>query len=224
MATPGLQRAPTQGIGCWVAKAKLLLTEMASTHLLVCAQRSFVSPTRCLQQLTPLSAATAAAGVTAIVGGQQVRVGRPEWVLSQLGPTATSASSQLSLTTPDHAGRLTSVYVSVGDQLLGGLGFRDSLRPDAVETVKILQQMGLKILLLSGDDTATVKAVAAQAGIAVENAYGSNTPSEKLEVIRRLQVGCDAHVGVVCVIPCQNAHVGVVCVTLCQTLTSLCCG
>lgn len=119
-------------------------------------------------------------------------VGRPDWVLSQLPADATSATPQLSLTTSDQAGKLTSVYVSVGDQLLGGLGFRDALRPDAVETVRTLQQMGLRVFLLSGDDTATVKAVAAQAGIAAEDAYGSNTPTQKLDVIRRLQVSTRA--------------------------------
>jgi P-type E1-E2 ATPase len=49
------------------------------------------------------------------------------------------------------------VYVAVGDVLLGGLGFRDVLRPDASDTVSALQALGLRVFLLSGDDTATVQ-------------------------------------------------------------------
>lgn len=47
--------------------------------------------------------------------------------------------------------------MAVGDTLLGGLGFRDVLRPDAADTVSTLQAMGLKVFLLSGDDSATVQ-------------------------------------------------------------------
>jgi len=52
---------------------------------------------------------------------------------------------------------LCQVYVAVGDVLLGGLGFRDVLRPDAVDTVSALQSLGLRVFLLSGDDSATVQ-------------------------------------------------------------------
>lgn len=117
-------------------------------------------------------------------------VGRPDWVLSQLPEPSRAPASflQQSAAADAAAGKSTQVYVAVGDQLLGGLGFRDSLRQDAVETVAALKRMGLRVFLLSGDDTATVKAVAAQAGIAAGDAYGSNTPGQKLAVIRELQV------------------------------------
>lgn len=45
----------------------------------------------------------------------------------------------------------------MGDVLLGGLGFRDVLRPDASDTVSALQALGLRVFLLSGDDKATVQ-------------------------------------------------------------------
>jgi P-type E1-E2 ATPase len=121
-----------------------------------------------------------------------VLVGRPDWVLSQLPTSSQAAASQLqqAAAADAAAGKSTQVYVAVGDQLLGGLGFRDTLRQDALETVAALKAMGLRVYLLSGDDTATVKAVAAQAGIAAGDAFGSNTPKQKLDVIRELQVRC----------------------------------
>ncbi|KAF6265672.1 heavy metal translocatin [Scenedesmus sp. NREL 46B-D3] len=129
------------------------------------------------------------AGVVATVEGQRVLVGRPDWVLSQLPDSAHPAASQLqqAAAADSAAGKSTQVYVAVGDLLLGGLGFRDTLRQDAVETVAALKRMGLRVLLLSGDDAATVQAVAARAGIAAGDAYGNNTPEQKLGVIRQLQ-------------------------------------
>lgn len=45
----------------------------------------------------------------------------------------------------------------------------------------------VRVFLLSGDDAATVQAVAAQAGVPAGNAFGSRRPGEKLQVIRQLQ-------------------------------------
>ena len=62
----------------------------------------------------------------------------------------------------------TTVYVGeAGRGVLGALGFRDALRPDAAATVARLRAMGLRVALLSGDNAAAVAAAAAGAGIPV---------------------------------------------------------
>ena len=62
----------------------------------------------------------------------------------------------------------TTVYVGeAGRGVLGALGFRDALRPDAAATVLRLRSMGLRVALLSGDNAAAVAAAAAAAGIPV---------------------------------------------------------
>ncbi|KAF8061329.1 PAA2 [Scenedesmus sp. PABB004] len=126
-------------------------------------------------------------GVAAVIGGQPVLVGRPEWVLGQLPEAQRAAAAQLAPPGEPGGARGTQVLVAVGPRLLGGLSFRDALRPDAARTVAALQGMGLRVFLLSGDDDATVQAVAAAAGIAPGDAFGSNSPQDKLAVITRLQ-------------------------------------
>ena len=62
----------------------------------------------------------------------------------------------------------TTVYVGeAGRGVLGALGFRDTLRPDAAATVARLRAMGLRVALLSGDNAAAAAAAAAGAGIPV---------------------------------------------------------
>ena len=60
------------------------------------------------------------------------------------------------------------VYVGVdGRGVVGRLGFRDALRPDSADVVRRLQDMSIRVALLSGDNAAAVGAIAAQAGIQV---------------------------------------------------------
>lgn len=60
------------------------------------------------------------------------------------------------------------VYVGVdGRGVVGRLGFRDALRPDSADVVRRLQDMSIRVALLSGDNAAAVRAIAVQAGIQV---------------------------------------------------------
>ena len=70
------------------------------------------------------------------------------------------------------------VYVGVdGRGMVGRLGFRDVLRADSADVVRRLQDMSIRVALLSGDNAAAVAAAAAQAGIQV--------PTLHLLVVRR---------------------------------------
>ena len=60
------------------------------------------------------------------------------------------------------------MYVGVdGRGMVGRLGFRDALRADSADVVRRLQDMSIRVALLSGDNAAAVAAAAAQAGIQV---------------------------------------------------------
>ncbi|QEA11916.1 heavy metal translocating P-type ATPase [Comamonas flocculans] len=61
----------------------------------------------------------------------------------------------------------------------------DPLRPHAAEAVARLQALGIHTAVLSGDNDATVRAIAAQAGI--EDARGSLLPEDKLGALAALQ-------------------------------------
>lgn len=81
----------------------------------------------------------------------------------------------------------TSVYIGSNGQLIGSLAFSDVLRPDAVHTVSSLQERGMRLLVFSGDDPATVRSVAQQVGVDAGDAVGGLTPQGKLERLQQLR-------------------------------------
>ena len=103
-------------------------------------------------------------GAFATVGGSLVAVGRREWVEAQCGGSGAADGQQTGASRaaaaaaassrppasgfPDAAGGdegASSVWVGAkGRGLLGVLGLRDTLRPDAKETVQRLKEMGMR--------------------------------------------------------------------------------
>ncbi|MBD2092795.1 copper-translocating P-type ATPase [Microcoleus sp. FACHB-1515] len=114
-------------------------------------------------------------GVSAVVQGQTVRLGTQAW-LEQHG----IAISDL----PPIAGS-TIVYVACDQQFAGAIAVRDQLRPEARSIISQLQQMGLDVLLLTGDRLEAAQEVAQQLGI--DRVYASTPPDRKAAVIAELQ-------------------------------------
>ena len=81
----------------------------------------------------------------------------------------------------------TVVLVARGQQMLGLLAFGDTLRPEAARTVAALHQLGIKTMVISGDNAAATRHMAAAAGIA--EFYGGLLPQDKVALIRTLQQG-----------------------------------
>lgn len=77
------------------------------------------------------------------------------------------------------------VYVGKNQQLIGLIALEDSLRPQAVETVAKLQQMGLKTVLLTGDRQKVAERIAQQLGIS--QVFAEVKPEAKAQVIQSLQ-------------------------------------
>ncbi|KAI9831558.1 MAG: hypothetical protein M1819_004788 [Sarea resinae] len=69
------------------------------------------------------------------------------------------------------------------------LATADPLRPSATPVIRRLQQMGIAVYLLSGDNVTTATAVGSSVGIKPENVIAGVLPHEKAEVIRQLQRG-----------------------------------
>ena len=79
----------------------------------------------------------------------------------------------------------TPFWIGEETRILGVLALSAPLRPSAREAVQILQQMGLKVCLLTGDNARTAHAVAQQASI--QTVYAGVLPQGKEEILRRLQ-------------------------------------
>jgi P-type Cu2+ transporter len=81
----------------------------------------------------------------------------------------------------------TVVYVALAGVVVGLIAVRDELRADAVTTVQRLQQMGLKVMLLTGDRKSTALAIAQTLNIPAQNVLAEVRPEGKAQVIAQLQ-------------------------------------
>jgi Cu+-exporting ATPase len=79
----------------------------------------------------------------------------------------------------------TAIFLAVGGKPVGVIAAADTLKPRAAQTVAKLQAMGLKILLLSGDNKMTAAAVAASIGI--EDVLAEVLPGDKAKKVAELQ-------------------------------------
>ncbi|MBV6456910.1 MAG: Cadmium-transporting ATPase [Fimbriimonadaceae bacterium] len=88
----------------------------------------------------------------------------------------------------------TVVILGNTDRALGVIAVADTVRETSIQAVNELHALGVKTLMLTGDNVRTAKAIAAQVGI--DDARGDLLPEDKLTIIQGLTDG-QAHVGMV---------------------------
>lgn len=122
-------------------------------------------------------------GAAAKVNGEVVLVGSGEWLQQQGIAVETPLSEGL-------AGK-TLVYVAIGGRLAGMIACSEALRTDAKAAVERLQQMGLRVMLLTGDRLEVATAIAQQLELAPTDILAQVRPQQKAEAIAALQAqGC----------------------------------
>jgi Cu+-exporting ATPase len=84
----------------------------------------------------------------------------------------------------EQAGK-TAMLVAVDGRLVGLIAVADTLKEHSSEAVKALQQMGLEVIMITGDNQRTAQAIAQQVG--VNRVLAEVLPSEKATEIKRLQ-------------------------------------
>lgn len=83
----------------------------------------------------------------------------------------------------------TAMLVAVDGYLVGVVADADEVKESAKEAVNDLKERGLDVLMLTGDNDRTAKAVAEQVGIDRENVRAEVLPDEKADVIEDVQSG-----------------------------------
>ncbi|PQV62799.1 Cd2+/Zn2+-exporting ATPase/cation-transporting P-type ATPase C/Cu+-exporting ATPase [Abditibacterium utsteinense] len=117
-----------------------------------------------------------ARGAKATVGGKIVLVGNPA-LLRENGVT---------ISQPIEASGETPVHVAVDGQFAGVLFIADVLRPGAKEALAQLKATGVKkIVMLTGDNAATAKAIAS--GLGIDEVRADLLPEDKVNAITELQ-------------------------------------
>ncbi len=130
-------------------------------------------------------------GVEAIIQGEVVLVGTADWVRSR------KIDIQPAAATEDGFRRQgkTVIFVAAGGTLIGLIALSDTLKPDAAKSVERLKRLGFKVVMMTGDNRGTARAVGAQLGI--KHVMAEVKPEEKAASVLRLQKdgACVAMVG-----------------------------
>ena len=120
-------------------------------------------------------------GIEAQVNGETVRMGNrllmseKGIVLDGLATLGDSMAQQ----------GMTTVFLSSGSEALGLIAVADTLKPEAKEGVALLKQMGLSVVMLTGDNASTAYTIAKQ--LDIDRVEAEVLPQDKAEVVRSLQ-------------------------------------
>jgi Cu+-exporting ATPase len=79
----------------------------------------------------------------------------------------------------------TTVWIAVNGDAIGVLGIADPIKPTTREAVRKLHEMGLKIIMCTGDNRRTAESVARDLGI--DEFKAEVMPDEKIEIVRDLK-------------------------------------
>ncbi|MDO4432332.1 MAG: heavy metal translocating P-type ATPase [Aerococcaceae bacterium] len=77
------------------------------------------------------------------------------------------------------------VYVALNQQLVGLFGIQDPIKETSASAIQTLQQLGLRVIMLTGDNEQTAQAIAKQVGVA--DVISHVLPHEKAATILNLQ-------------------------------------
>jgi len=119
-------------------------------------------------------------GVQAMVGGRTVLMGNRR-LLERNGVTPGFEREAERL----RADAKTALYVAADGRMLGLIAVADRIRPNAQRAVAALHDLGIRVLLLTGDSAATANAVAHTLGI--DDVRAEVLPSDKAAEVRRLE-------------------------------------
>jgi K+-transporting ATPase ATPase B chain len=120
--------------------------------------------------------------------GPKVRKGAPDTVARYVEAQGGTIPDGYQQTVDAIAsGGATPLAVAEDDRLVGVVKLEDILKPGIQERFRRLRQMGLRVVMVTGDNPLTAKAIAQQAG--VDDYIAQATPEAKLAYIRNEQYG-----------------------------------
>jgi K+-transporting ATPase ATPase B chain len=142
-------------------------------------------------ELVPFSAQTRMSGID-LAGRlgrrRQIRKGAADSVRRWVEETGGSVPDDLApIVERIAAGGGTPLVVADGPRVLGVIHLKDTVKQGMTERFKQLRDMGIRTVMITGDNPLTAKAIAAEAG--VDDFLAEATPEEKLALIRREQRG-----------------------------------
>ncbi len=129
-------------------------------------------------------------GLFATTDGMEIRVGNESFIseLLPLSDTVKATATKLA-----QEGK-TPLFFAKEGQFMGIIAVADTLKPDSAQAIKELQDMGIEVVMVTGDNENTANAIKSQIG--VDRVISQVLPDEKAKVITELKAsGSVAMVG-----------------------------
>ena len=128
-------------------------------------------------------------GVKAVCNGNLIFVGNP--ALMRRENIFTEVPETLEKLIPSGS---TPVFVAVDGKLTGSILLADEARPESAEAVQNFQELGLEVVMLTGDQKTSAEAVAEKTGIT--KIHAGVLPEEKSKIVKQYQAR-GGHVGMI---------------------------
>ena len=154
--------------------------ERRSEHPLAKAVLAFVKDKELAEPELDDFTALPGNGLTAMLKGETVFGGSLNFARSQTSVPAPLQAQAQSLS----AQGKTPLFFGRGKQLLGLIAVADTIKEDSPRAIRELQQMGIRVVMLTGDNQRTAEAIGRQAG--VDEVIADVLPDGKESVIRTL--------------------------------------
>lgn len=125
-------------------------------------------------------------GVAGTVDGRLVVAGRTGWL--QESGVRISREQRDALQAAEASGA-TAIWVAVEGTPAGIVSLRDTIKPGSAAAIARLRHLGLRPILLTGDNAAVAAQVADAVGIPSDDVYAGILPAGKVDAVRKLQAG-----------------------------------
>ena len=124
-------------------------------------------------------------GVTGMVDGRAAQAGRRTWLADQWSLTAPDDLVVLA-ELAETEGR-TPVWIAWDGNIRAVIVVSDTIKDSSLAAITELRQLGLRPVLLTGDNERAAREVARQVGIEPSDVIAEVLPAEKVDVVKRLQ-------------------------------------
>ncbi|EPY09961.1 heavy metal translocating P-type ATPase [Paenibacillus alvei] len=120
-------------------------------------------------------------GIAAEVNGHQIIVGTRRWMEKN---GVASSDAEEALPDMEQAGK-TAMLIAVDGSWKGIVAVADQVKASSKKAIERLHQMGIRVVMMTGDNTRTARAIASQVGI--DDVFAEVLPEQKAQHVRELQ-------------------------------------